>query len=382
VLPAVDGLRFAAALHVVLVHSVATRWLPFPLFSAVRAGYTSTSALFILSGFVLTWVYSGADGRLSVPPRRFMVARLSRLLPLLVVSQLLVLPLWPTTHAAKDLWFVLPLGLAGLQGWWPRMSMVLNTPAWAVSVFVLSYLCLPWLLARLRACSARALLGAMVAVWWACLVPGILYHLAGPPTHAQLQALYTFPLLRLPEFVFGVLLGRWLVVHGPLSPGQAVWASWVGAAAWLAWISVALLFPIELIHNGLLAPAQGLLIVGLASNAGLPARLLAWRPLRALGQRSLAIYLLHLPILAWMQSAGLLPRASRVESVAVFAGYIAVTLAAAVVVSDRFVDPVAHYVRRRFGGVAAPSPPAAGEGEAAGSAREPRVSAEGGSTRR
>jgi peptidoglycan/LPS O-acetylase OafA/YrhL len=140
VLPAVDGLRFAAALHVVLVHSVATRWLPFPLFSAVRAGYTSTSALFILSGFVLTWVYSGADGRLSVPPRRFMVARLSRLLPLLVVSQLLVLPLWPTTHAAKDLWFVLPLGLAGLQGWWPRMSMVLNTPAWAVSVFVLSYL--------------------------------------------------------------------------------------------------------------------------------------------------------------------------------------------------------------------------------------------------
>ena len=177
-LPAVDGLRFAAAMHVVVIHSVATRWLPPPVYSAARAGYTSTSALFILSGFILAWVYGGGDGRLNVPRRVLLVGRLSRLFPLLVLSQLLVLPLWVRTHG--EVWVPLALGVTGLQAWWPRMAMVLNTPAWAVSVFCLSYLALPWLLDRFRALSARGLLLALLAVWWLSMLPGIVYHFAGP----------------------------------------------------------------------------------------------------------------------------------------------------------------------------------------------------------
>ncbi|SOD02642.1 Peptidoglycan/LPS O-acetylase OafA/YrhL, contains acyltransferase and SGNH-hydrolase domains [bacterium JGI 053] len=351
VLPAVDGLRFAAAMHVVLIHSVATRWLPQPVYSAVRSGYTSTSALFILSGFILTWVYAGGDGRLSVPRRGFLVARLSRLFPLLVLSQLLVLPLWPRSHAGTSVWVPLALGLAGVQAWWPRMAMVLNTPAWAVSVFCLSYLTLPWLLDRFRALSARGLLLALFAVWWLCMLPGIAYHLSGTLTPLRSQTLYTFPLLRFPEFVFGVLLSRWLVARGPLSRRQAAWAASLGAAVWLGWIAVATRFPIELIHNGLLAPAQGLLIVGLAYGGGVPARVLAWRPLRKLGERSLAIYLLHLPILAWLQALDMLPRHSRGASVAGFLAFVAITLAVSVLVSDYFVAPASRWLRRRFGGV-------------------------------
>ena len=356
VLPAVDGLRFAAAMHVVLIHSVATRWLPQPVYSAVRAGYTSTSALFILSGFILTWVYAGGDGRLRVPRRAFLVSRLSRLFPLLLLSQLLVLPLWPRTHEALGVWVPLALGLAGVQAWWPRMATVLNTPAWAVSVFCLSYLSFPWLLARFRALPARGLLLALLAAWWLCLLPGIVYHLPGEMTPLGMQTLYTFPLLRLPEFVFGVLLGRWLVMHGPLPPRQAAWAASIGAAGWLGWIAVASRFPIELIHNGLLAPVQGLLIVGLAYGGGVPARVLAWRPLRFLGERSLAIYLLHLPVLVWMQTLGLMPRESRVVSVAAFLVFVALTLAASVVASDWFVDPASRWLRRRFGGAGARGP--------------------------
>ena len=337
-------------MHVVLIHSVATRWLPQPVYSAVRAGYTSTSALFILSGFILTWVYAGYDGRLTVPRRKFLVARLSRLFPLLVISQLLVLPLWPISHRGESVWVPLALGLAGVQAWWPRMATVLNTPAWAVSVFCLSYLSLPWLLGRFRALSARGLLLALLAAWWLCMVPGIVYHLSGPPTPLRLQTLFTFPLLRFPEFVFGVLLALWLVARGPLSRRQAAWAASVGAAAWLAWIAVASRFAIELIHNGLLAPAQGLLIVGLAYGGGVPARVLSWRPLRKLGERSLAIYLLHLPILAWMQVLGMLPRYSRAVSVAGFLGFVAITLAVSVLVSDWFVGPASRWLRGRFGG--------------------------------
>jgi peptidoglycan/LPS O-acetylase OafA/YrhL len=350
VLPAVDGLRLAAALHVVLIHGITTRWLPAPLYSAVRAGYTSTSALFILSGFILAWVYGGADGRLSVPLRGFLVARLSRLIPLLVLSQLLVLPLWLHARGGVEAWTAVALAFAGVQAWWPRMAMVMNTPAWAVSVFCLSYLAFPWLLERFRALSARALLVGLAGMWWVCMLPGIVYHLVGGVTGEGLQVLYTFPLLRLPEFVFGVLLARWLVTRGPLSPRQAAWAASAGAAGWLGWIAVAQRFPVELIHNGFLAPAQGLLIVGLACGGGLPAKVLAWRPLRRMGERSLAIYLLHLPILSWMQTLGAFPRQTRLGSVATYLAYLALTLALSAVVSDRFVTPVSAWLRRRFAG--------------------------------
>ncbi|MFL5382294.1 MAG: acyltransferase family protein, partial [Longimicrobiaceae bacterium] len=348
-------------MHVVLVHSLFMRWLPAPVYSAVRAGYTSTSALFILSGFILTWVYSGPDGGMNVPRRGFLVARLSRLFPLLLLSQLLVLPLWLRMHSGMDAWLPAALGATGMQAWWPPLSMVMNTPAWAVGVFCLSYVSLPWLLDRFRGLSGRALLLAMAAAWAVCLLPGIALHFAGEVTPAGLRTLYTFPLLRLPEFVFGVLLGRWLVARGPLSPRQAAWAASAGAAVWLGWIAVASRFPVELIHNGFLAPAQGLLIVGLAGAGGVPARVLSWRPLRMLGERSLAIYLLHLPILSWMQSLGALPRQTLAASAAFYAVYLTLTLGAAVLVSDHFVTPSARWLRLRFSGAGRPSwavPPA------------------------
>jgi peptidoglycan/LPS O-acetylase OafA/YrhL len=222
----------------------------------------------------------------------------------------------------------------------------MNTPAWAVGVFCLSYLAFPWLLERFRGLSGRALLAAMAAAWCASILPGAAYHLAGDVGPGGLQTLYTFPLLRLPEFVFGVLLGRWLLVRGPLSPRQAAWAASLGAAVWLGWISVVSRFPVELFHNGFLAPVQALLIVGLACGGGVPARVLSWRPVQGLGERSLAIYLLHLPMLAWAQSLGVLPRPTVAASAAAFLGYLALVLAAAFRVSDHFVDPVAGWLRR------------------------------------
>lgn len=364
VLPAVNGLRFAAVMHVVLIHSIATRWLPFPLYSAIRAGYTSTSALFVLSGFILTWVYSGADGRLAVPRRTFLAGRLSRIFPLLVLSQLLTLPIWLQTHHGLDAWLAFGLSLTGQQGWVIPWATVLNTPAWAVGVFCASYLLLPWLLERIRGLSQRGLLVAMGVTWAACLLPGIALHVTGLATESARMALYTFPPLRLPEFVFGVLAGRFVIVHGPLPRRTAAWAATLGAAAWLGWISIASLFPIELIHNGLLAPAQALLIAGLAYGGGLPGRVLAWKPVRAMGTRSLAIYLLHLPLLAGMQTLGAFPRTSVAVSLAVYLAYVALTIGGAMVVADYFVDPIAARIRRRFA-ARRPSPsPAAASREA------------------
>jgi peptidoglycan/LPS O-acetylase OafA/YrhL len=351
VLPALNGLRFVAALHVVLIHSLRARWLPVPVRSAVDAGYTSTSLFFILSGFILAWVYAGADGRLNVPPRRFLVARFSRMYPLLVASQLLVIPLWlARPHGPWERWGVVALGLSGMQAWWPRMAEVLNTPAWTLTVLTLAYALFPGMLAAVRRLPRRALLPAMGAAWLACLVPGVVFHAIGGGDAAGLQTLYTWPLLRLPEFVFGVLLGAWFAGRAPLGARASAWGAAGATLAWGGWMAVAYRFPVELIHNGLLAPVHALLIVSLASGGGAIGAALSLRPLRSMGERAIAIYLLQIPVLSWAQTLGLFPRGTMLGTAAGFAVFIAAVLAASIAAHDLYVEPVSARIRRRWSG--------------------------------
>ena len=138
VLGAVNGLRFVAAVHIIFIHTLKVTWFPRPVRSVMDSGYSSTTLLFILSGFVLTWVYRGDDGRLNVPVRTFMVARFSRIFPLMVLSQLVVLPLWLAQRHSAEEWAGMIAGFTGQQAWWPRYAHVLNTPAWAVTVLCLA----------------------------------------------------------------------------------------------------------------------------------------------------------------------------------------------------------------------------------------------------
>jgi peptidoglycan/LPS O-acetylase OafA/YrhL len=337
-----------AALHVLLVHSVQAQWLPAPLRSAIDAGHTSTSLLFLLSGFVLTYAYACADGRLRLPRRDFWVARFSRLAPLLVLSQLLVLPLWVHAHGLRETWLPALLAMSGQQGWLPRHAHVLNTPAWAVTFLCLAYALFPWLLERLRAVPERRLGAAIAAAWAAALLPGAVYHFLLPHTADGLRALFTFPLLRLPEFVAGMLAARWFLARGPLPPRKAAaWAA-AGLAVWAAGTLVASRVPAALIHNGFFAPAQLIAVAGLASGGGALGALLARRPVRALGERAYAIFLLHLPLLSWAQTLGAFPRDTLAISAAAYAVYLAAAIALSVAVNDRFVDPASEWIRVRL----------------------------------
>ena len=58
--------------------------------------------------------------------------------------------------------------------------------------------------------------------------------------------------------------------------------------------------PFLLLHNGLLAPAFAALVYGLARGAGPLSRALSTRALTRLGAASFALYILHVPLLAWM----------------------------------------------------------------------------------
>jgi peptidoglycan/LPS O-acetylase OafA/YrhL len=366
-LPALTGLRFVAALHVLLVHALRVQWLPRPLRSAVDAAHTSTSLLFVLSGFILYWVYAGADGRLRGSVREFLAGRIGRVYPLLALSHLLALPLWVASVGWEGTLVPAAAALSGQQGWFPPLAHVLNVPGWAATLLFLAYALFPALLILVRRVPRRALVPAMAGAWLLALLPGALYLLALPHTELGERALFTFPLLRLPEFVFGVLLGAWTAGRPSLSPRAAGWLAAGALAAWGAAAMLADRVPLVLIHNGGLAPVHAALLVALAAGGGAAGRLLASPPLKRLGNAGIGLFLLHLPLLAWLQVLGWLPRPTLAGSAAVFAAYLAVTFALSVLVTERFVTPVPKWARRRFGGPAqAPAPvPAAAPGLAA-----------------
>jgi peptidoglycan/LPS O-acetylase OafA/YrhL len=345
VIAPVNGLRFVAATHVMLEHSLRARLLPAPLRNAIGAGYTSATLLLVLSGFVLVWVYAGADGSLTVPRREFWTARFSRIYPLMIVSQLVVLPLWLRTHGWSETWLPLAAGVTGQQAWLPELAVVLNTPAWTVSLLVLAYGAFPWLLERLRRVPARALPWAMAATWAVSAAPCLLWRHADG---TALRFLFTFPLVRLPEFVFGMLLAKWFLARPALSPRAAGWAAGGALAAWGTVLAVIGLVPRAVAHNGLLAPVFALLVVGLASGGGAIGRALSRPWLQRLGQAGIAVFLLHLPAIAWIEAMGWYPGPTTASSAAVYVVYLAGMILLSVAATEWFVTPVSAWARRRI----------------------------------
>ncbi|MDX6231026.1 MAG: hypothetical protein QOI76_4416, partial [Frankiales bacterium] len=91
-LPALTGLRFVAALAVVLSHFSEQRLVDVPrrLVTFLDGGRTAVSLFFVLSGFVLAYNYahlSTTDQR-----RRFYVARFARIYPVVLLALLVAVP--------------------------------------------------------------------------------------------------------------------------------------------------------------------------------------------------------------------------------------------------------------------------------------------------
>ena len=319
-------LRFGLALYLIFFHTIpAYKDLPDWLYQSVSAGHISTSVFFILSGYVLAHAYLDNDGALRISARRFIATRILTVYPLhLVGFALAALVMWvqyrsygvvyavadiPQAMAAYSIEpLLIPLDIGGLINnafqhltllhAWNPFYLTFNIPSWSISTLAFFYVFF-------------ALWGGTVLrlryPFWVLLIM-VFVNLVAPLSliandnysTAATGFLHTNPLVRLPEFIAGILLCRLLQDRGTVVLTQP---QFLGLLALIVSLMVFIIglsnrygpAGFYLVHNGVLLPLELLLVM---LFAGVRHTRVVWLDdlSNRLGNATLSLFILHLPL--------------------------------------------------------------------------------------
>lgn len=304
-LPAVEGLRAAAALGVVLTHV------------ALQTGYTdgvvgrllarfdlSVAVFFALSGFLLWRPHAAAAHGLRAEPEvaPYYRSRLVRIMPAYLLTVVAVLTLLPDAHGADRAVWIANLTLT--QVFVPKTLIAGLTQMWSLSVEMAFYLVVPLLALLVAKLSLRLRIPVITGVallsfgWGYLPIPA--YHGANPLNWLPAYASW---------FAVGMLLAEWMFRPYGWSHRLARQRSTLMAVAVVAFVVAAspLAMPAGHQHATLgqfiVRTALGAVIAGallaplVLDTPDSPHRVLASAPMVTLGRWSYGLFLWHLAAL-------------------------------------------------------------------------------------
>jgi len=305
---ALTSIRFFAALHVALYHLVRPFSLWGPFEAAMGAGYIGVSFFFVLSGFILTYSRSHEYEQGRGLASKFWIARFARIYPVYLVSMILAAYVSRAQFHPKIHILAYIADLFMLQSWSIRMAPFFNVPAWSLSCEAFFYLVFPFIFLRLRPSSFRRGMWTLAGIWMLALAVPLLcvwlYPL--PSWHesaatafggAQVYRVRRLPILALPQFLAGISLG-WLYIRFPPNRRTASFLATTGVISVAVVLMLANHLPLILLHNGLLIPIFGLLLLGLGEPNWFSS-VLSNPVLILLGEASYALYLTHFLLNDW-----------------------------------------------------------------------------------
>ncbi|TLH73169.1 acyltransferase [Mycolicibacterium cosmeticum] len=164
-LPAVQGLRGAAAVAVVITHVATQTRQSVGLFGPLWIRLDLAVAVFFaLSGFLLWRGHAAAAHGLRESPDsgRYLRSRLVRILPAYLLAVAVILALLPDAHGAHGTVWLANLTLT--QVYVPQALVTGLTQMWSLSVEVTFYLALPMLALAARRLPVRARVPVLAAV--------------------------------------------------------------------------------------------------------------------------------------------------------------------------------------------------------------------------
>lgn len=249
-IPVLDVFRLIGALIVVLVHYE----LIFGQFIVYGAlGTTALSWFFIVSGFVLSYVYPSIDSWQDL--RRFYTLRLVRIYPAyfmaLTLATVFVINgyanlgegFFVEAHRPVQLTYDLPVekdssfwlitafrhyvftqSISAIE----TLKLVFNGPLWSLVLEVYFYLCFPLFLLILRPVKTYAQIFTLFIALY-LMQFGLIEWFLPEAEYYDLATLnvpvYTNPVIRFVEFVFGILVYK-LFALGNANPGERSLALW------------------------------------------------------------------------------------------------------------------------------------------------------------
>lgn len=382
---ALNWLRFALALYLVLFHTLRVTYTPIKdswLDSVLSLGNMATSIFFVLSGFLLTHAYVVMKKGREINRRNFWIARFSTLYPLHVVALFLTIGPAAATIFAKggitvavdalgfetrilEQWEVaLSLFMTvTLTNAWNPFYLVFNGPSWSLSALGFYYLIFPMI--ALKIYRMKSLKAALLFLGIAFFLPGVIADLPYRTDAFTTGLLHRNPIVRLPLFVAGMVLCVLFARNPTIATRrkQMLYGLLIVATAALAIVLDYRKVHLHIIQNGLYFPAS-LAIIWLcaAARPSLHPKLRYWGD--RLGAASLPMFLLHVPLFTlfrkteqvvavWPSASGglssVLASARHVEqSMALYPLYLVLLVITCVVVQERFVTRLQAAIRNRF----------------------------------
>jgi len=308
---ALNGLRFLAALAVVIFHYAPRvggyARLPEILKNLIGEGPAAVGFFFILSGFVLAHRHLNGGPRVQAPA--FYGARFARLYPAYLLAFLLFLPVAlqryivnPSPGSTGRHTFVLSavLSCLMLQSWTP-LAQAWNGPSWSLSVEAFMYLLFPLIGYRLATLRRRNSVFVMLLAW---LIPSTFaaaYVSRWIPSDTWRLYVTNNPLLWLPLFVMGICASR-MVADWRNVPERT--ANALSTAAFVALILCALAWPhkwADVFVTGGIAPLLAAVILFFTRSQGWISRTLGSSSFSKLGEASYAVYILQAPLWHYWQ---------------------------------------------------------------------------------
>lgn len=355
-----NGLRLVAILMLIYFHYFAMVKYFHPDFNAgiwqpilnfADFGFTGTGLFFILSGFILTYIYwvPGSNG-MKVSGPKFFYLRLSRIYPLHFLFLAIFLAIIPkeAPFTLKQWW----VHVGMLQSFFPHDAEAWNFPSWALSSLLVFYAAFPRLLALLSRCSQKQLLLIVgVAYAWVLGIDAVYLHLN--PDHltvynAATRGFYLTiikfsPIIWTAFFVSGVAAGIFFSrIQNSAPTFKFPWTDSLALALILIHVFGDRINYVYLRH-GLLLPLQLSFIVFLCLQGSLVGRFLRHPRINAWGEASLTMYLFHIPAFVGFAVSPLMKER---QLATLFFAYTAVMLIGSRVLDRWFVQPIAQKLRK------------------------------------
>ncbi|MCH9031081.1 MAG: acyltransferase [candidate division Zixibacteria bacterium] len=287
------GIRAFAALWVVVFHfrsnagiggSIDYNWFAF-------RGYWGVDIFFVLSGFILAYIYSKEFSSDTFSPtayKKFLIRRIARIYPLhlatfLVFVGFLLTGYWSGHALVIENRCTLPgvgYNLLLIHGWGFTDRLTWNYPAWSISSEWFAYLFLFYFSTRILRHIKLWLGWTIVGASWLLLCLSA-NHISGTINSFTFESILRI----VPEFMAGCFLYRLLQ--------SGFGEKWTNAGTIFGLVSIAILSQMGDRWEILLLPCICILIASLYQGGSLGNAMFSSKPIVFLGEISYSIYLVH-----------------------------------------------------------------------------------------